>query len=558
MKLGRIGWLGLVGLALVPLSGPAGAKAVAPVEINILKAGAHGDGKTLDTKPIQRAIDKCSASGGGTLRFPAGSYLTGTIRLKNDVCLQLDAGAVLLGSPRLEDYPETRVPFPTVNDAFFRYSLVYAERARNTSIVGQGRIDGQGGAPGFARKSDKAPQRYMDRPSAVRFVQCTGVRLRDIGIHNAAFWVAHLLACDDVVIDGVKVESRTANYNNDGLDIDCCSDVRISNCFVNSVDDAICLKATGDRPCRNITVTNCVLTSSCSGIRFGCEAVGSFQDITISNCVIYDTRQSAIQLQTFDGGNLERVCISGITMRNVGQAIFVNVGYQLYGIGIPEADLPVKRKGAPGKMRDVIIRDIQADGVGHYDGLVVGGGRAQVERKLPCIVSGMAESPIEGITFENIRMRFAGKGTAEDAQRDLSALPNGFNCDGMGIPPAYAFYCRYINNLRMANIDVSYEQDDLRPALFIEQSKDLDLSGLRGLAHVESKGLVCLRNVDGALIHGCRPTGLQTFLYADGGKTAGIALTGNDLRAVAHPVVPGPDLNANGVQIAEDHWTSVP
>ena len=494
------------------------AAAQSPGMLNARDAGILGDGKTLETAAIQKAIDGLSASGGGTLYFPPGAYLTGTLRLRDNATLHLEAGAVILGSDDLADYPPVTVPFPTMNDAFYRHALIYAEDARNIAITGRGRIDGQGGAEGLRRKSTKAPERYMNRPSVIRFVNCAGVLLRDARIQNAGFWVTHLLACDDVVVDGVRVESRTANYNNDGIDVDCCSNVRISNCFIDSQDDALCLKSTGDRVCRNVTVTNCVFTSSCSGIRFGCEAVGGFEDITISNCVIYDTRATAIQLQVFDGGVMDRVVISGVTMRNVGQAILVNLGHEMYHIGIDEAELPVRRGAEPGAVRNIILRDILAEGVGRYRGASVGGEVTEMERRHGCIISGMPGHPIENLTLENIRMRFAGKGTAEDAANDLSQVKNGFNGDSMGVTPSYGFYCRNVRNLRMRDVETGYENEDVRPAVMVELAEKVDISGLGGMVHPSARGLLVLKNTRDALIQAA-PSGVDNYLHAEDGVT---------------------------------------
>jgi hypothetical protein len=550
----RISAILFSGLLIAGCAGLSSPHRAAPGDAgNALRAGIKPDGKTLNTAAIQRAIDELSASGGGTLAFPAGTYLTGMVRLKDNITLQLDAGAVLLGSPELKDYPETKVPFPTMNDAFYRHNLLYAEGVRNIAITGQGRIDGQGGADGFKRRSTKAPERYMNRPSLIRFVNCTGVRLRDVRIENAGFWVTHFLACDDVVIDGVNVESRTANYNNDGFDIDCCSNVRIANCYVNSQDDAICLKSTGNRVCRNVTITNCVLSSNCSGIRFGCECFGGFEDIVISNVTIQDVGASAIQLQVFDGGIMDRVTLSGITMRNVAQGIFVNVGHELYPIGIADADLPIKHGDTMGRVRNIILRDIQADGVGRCQGRSVGGEEVLIERKLACIISGMPESHIENITLQNIRMRFVGKGTAEDAASDLADVKNGFNAGSMGMTPAYAFYCRNVDNLRMRDVDVSCENDDVRPALFMERCANVDLSGLHGVAHPSARAFLRMRNVTDVFLHGNRPLGVEAFLALEGEKTKGVSLCGNDLRAAACPVVIAPDVPAGALLVDQQH-----
>ena len=479
--------------------------AIAEGWANVKEHGVSGDGKTIETAAIQAVIDACSASGGGTVLFPAGTYLTGTLRIKDNVVLRLESGSVILGSTDLKDYPEVEVSCPSIESAFFRHALVFADGAHNIGIEGQGRIDGQGGSEGLKRKTTEAPGRYMNRPSATRFVNCSGVRMRDVRIENAGFWVNHFLGCDDVVIDGVTVESRTSNYNNDGFDIDSCSNVRMSNCYVNSVDDAICLKATAERPCRNVNITNCVLTSHCSGIRLGCEVIGGFQDIVISNVTIFDTYQSAIQIQSFDGGSIERVSISGVTLHNVGHAIFVDVGLQLYKLGLTDEQMPAKRGTTMGVVRNITLRDIQGDGIGHYRGRGVGGVESVAERKLACIIAGMPESAIENLTLENIRLRFAGGGTLEDAKNDLSEAKTGFNCDNMGITPAYGLYCRNVKNLRLRDIDLSYETDDLRPAIYIEKAERVDMFDLQGMAHPNSSGFMKLRNVN-AVTSSAAPT----------------------------------------------------
>jgi len=547
--------LGLIG-CLVFVGCPVWADT--SVHRNVLKdTGILADGTTLNTAAIQHTIDGLSESGGGTLLFPAGTYLTGTLRLKDNVTLHLEPGAVLLGSPESKDYPPVNFSFPTMNDPFYRQALVYAENARNIGITGTGVIDGQGDAKDFERTSTKAPDRYMNRPSVIRFVNCTGVRLRDVRIQDAGFWVSHFLACDDVVIDGVNVESRTANYNNDGFDIDCCSNVRVSDCSINSQDDAICLKSTGQRVCRNVVITNCVISSNCSGIRFGCEAFGGFEDIVISNITMNDVGASAIQLQVFDGGTLDRVILSGIVMRNVNQGIFINVGHELYPIGIPEADLPLKHGDTMGKVRNIILRDILAEGVGRCHRKAVGGEEELGENKLACLISGMPESHLENISLENIRMRFVGKGTAEDAASDLSSVKNGFNAGSMGMTPAYGFYCRNVDGLRMRDVTVSFENDDLRPALFLEQCAEVDLFNVTGVVHPSAKAFVRLRNVKEVFLHGCRPNGQHAFLSVEGAETSDVSLIGNDLRKIPQAVIVAPEVPAEAVTVERQDWIPV-
>lgn len=525
---------------------------------NVLREhGVRGDGNSLNTNALQQAIDKVSESGGGTLIFPAGTYLTGTLWLKNNVTLHLEPGAVLLGSPEIMDYPEIQVPFPTMNNPFYRHTLLYAEGVNNIAITGQGVIDGQGDARGFKRRSTKAPERYMNRPSVIRFVNCGGVLLRDVGVKDAGFWVTHFLACDDVVIDGVNVDSRTANYNNDGFDIDCCSNVRVSNCHINSQDDAICLKSTGQRVCRNVIISNCVLSSNCSGIRFGCEAFGGFEDIVISNITLNNVGASAIQLQVFDGGVLDRVILSGITMRDVNQGIFINVGHEMYPIGIAKEDLPLKHPETIGKVRNIVLRDILAEGVGRCRRQDVGGGGNMSENKLACLITGMPESHLENITLDNIRMRCVGKGTAEDAASDLSGVKTGFNAGSMGMTPAYGFYCRHVDNLRLRDIDISYENDDLRPGLFLEHCATVDVFNADGKVHPSVTAFMRMRNVSGAFVHGCRPKDMHVFLSVEGPDTSDISLAGNDFRKVPSPVIAAPDVPGDTVTLAHSEWIPI-
>ena len=149
--------------------------------------------------------------------------------------------------------------------------------------------------------------------------------MRGLTLRNSPMWVQHYLACEGVCIDGIRVES-TCNANNDGIDIDGCERVRIANCDIRSGDDALVLKSTLERPCRNVVVTNCVLSSLCNAFKLGTESNGGFENIVMSNCAIYDTRISGIALELVDGGTLEQVSISNVTMHNTRSAIFIRLG----------------------------------------------------------------------------------------------------------------------------------------------------------------------------------------------------------------------------------------
>ncbi len=287
------------------------------VYYSVMDYDAKGDGIVLDTEAIQKAINDANKNGGGTVFIPAGKYLSGTIFFKSNVSLYLDAGSELLGSTNLDDYPVTICGYRSYTDNYTERSLIYAEKVENISILGMGTVNGQGAA--FTHFQTKEDPGYKQRPYMLRFIECKNITVRDITIINSPMWVQHYLACEDVVIDGITVNSFVAG-NNDGIDIDSCDKVRISNCNIDSGDDSIVLKATSDRPCKNVTITNCVLNSHTNAFKLGTESNGGFKNITFNNSIIQNTQLAAIALEMVDGGHLERVSVNNIAIENCGTA----------------------------------------------------------------------------------------------------------------------------------------------------------------------------------------------------------------------------------------------
>jgi len=432
-----------------------GATAVLPAKTSVFDVREHGaaaDGSTLATKSIQRAVDACAAAGGGSVYFPPGRYLSGTIFLKSGVALDLEAGAVLLGSKNLADYPETIQSFRSYTDVYTRKSLIYAEKVENIAIRGRGRIDGQGAA-------FKGP--YLVRPYMIRVIECRNILVEDVTIVDSPMWVQHYLACDDVVIRGIKVYSNV-NSNNDGIDIDCSQRVRISDCDINSGDDAIVLKATANRPCRDVVVTNCTLKTHCNALKLGTESNGGFDNIAVSNCTIFDTRLSGIAVEMVDGGALDRVTFSNIVMTNVGAPIFVRLGNRARPF------LENGPKPGMGSLRNVVISNVQATGAG----------------KVGCSITGLVGHPAEDITLDNIRLSFVGGGTAADAQRKIEEVAEKYPEFAMfGTLPAYGFYCRHVRNLTLRNVETRFESPDQRPGLVTD-----DVAGLRVIDSIFANG----------------------------------------------------------------------
>jgi len=436
MELIRV-WIALVAIC-IPAASPAVA---AEVLYDVRDYGAKPDGKTLCTTSIQKAIDACSQSGGGTVYLPPGTFLSGTIYFKSGVTLKLAAGSTLLGSTDLKDYPPTVQAFRSYTDNYTDKSLIYGENVERIAITGRGTIDGQGA-------SFEGP--YKVRPYMIRFIQCRDVTVKDVTIKDSPMWVQHFLACDDVRITGITVRSLV-NHNNDGIDIDSCRRVVISDCNINSGDDAIVLKSTSARVCRDVAVSNCVLSSRCNALKMGTESNGGFQNIVITGCSIYDTRLAGVALEIVDGGTMDRVVISNITMNKVGAPVFLRLGNRARPF---KTDMETPGIGV---MRNITISNIEATGA----------------NPTGCAISGLPEAAIENLTLSNVRMSFEGGGTKADAEREIPEKAADYPEYSMfGKLPAYGLYCRHVKGLKLFNVQLQSEKPDQRHAVVFGKVED--------------------------------------------------------------------------------------
>jgi len=222
-------------------------------DVNVKDFGAIGDGKTLNSETLQKAIDECNKSGGGKVIFPEGIYLSGTIALKNNVTLHFQKGARLLGSTNIEDYKNLD-PFTEGLGIDVGWALLVAIDLKNIGIEGEGAIDGQGSklkAEHILKDTRPEGQRWGRRPFLVRIVRCDGVTVKDITLNYAAAWTSHYFQSKNIAIENVKIVSVGVAHN-DGIGIDGCQDVRIKNCDVVSGDDALVFKTTSSKMgCKN-------------------------------------------------------------------------------------------------------------------------------------------------------------------------------------------------------------------------------------------------------------------------------------------------------------------
>ena len=435
---------------------------------NVTRFGAVGDGETLNTEAIQAAIEACSESGGGIVIFPAGTYLSGTLMLRDHVNLHLQEGATLLGSTNPEDYPEMKTRIRSYYEEIVLQSLIFGEDLSHVSITGKGTIDGQGAA--FVVSTNKKPDRYLDRPHIIRMIACKNVQVRDINMRNSAMWMQHYLACENLKVTGIKVYNH-ANQNNDMMDIDGCRNVIISDCYGDTDDDALTFKSTSEYTCENITVTNCILSSHCNAIKCGTESTGGFKNFTISNCVIKPSADmeaifgkpggiSGISLEIVDGGVMEGITISNISMDGPEVPIFIRLGNRARK-HFPEAETP-----QVGQLSNVLISQVIARNTG----------------KTGCAITGIPGYPVRNIKLSNMILEFPGGTEDPVLPADVPELEDLYpEATMFGELPAYAFFIRHAEDISLSDITATTLDPDKRKPILTQDVRGITITNSPGL-----------------------------------------------------------------------------
>ncbi len=415
--------------------------------IDVTDYGAVSDTTVLSTDAIQKAINDCSRSGGGTVMIPAGHYKIGTLVMKSHVNLHLEQGATLYGSTNLKDYLKLKssyVSFRTQNETL---QLIYGDSIQDVKISGSGTIDGQG--KGFPKLSMN--DEGMTRPHLLRFIQSTDITVEGITLKNSGCWMQHYLACDRVNIHGLRIYNRN-NWNNDALDLDGCHEVVVSDLISDSEDDGITLKSTSPRLCENISVSNCIISSHCNAIKLGTETNGGFKNINIRGIVVkpsYDQKfqlmrqpigSSGISLEITDGGKMENVIISDINIIGTKSPIFVRLGNRARGYCDGQVVDHV------GSIKDIHLSNIIIREAGPYG----------------CSITGLPGHPVEDITLDNISIVQKGgqKKIAIPQDEKEKSYPEA---SMWGILPAKGFFVRHARNIKFRNITINTEEPDDRP-----------------------------------------------------------------------------------------------
>lgn len=419
-------------------------------EYNILDYGAKKSHKELSTKAIQTAIDEAHKNGGGTVVVPKGTYVTGTLFLKSNVTFKMLSGTELFGSSDLRDYAE--VPLAT-EEPHFSKCLFYAKGEENITIIGHPRSEING--KGYMFKHSP------ERPKLFRIEECKNVKFENAIIKNSGSWCMYFRECDSVFVHKTSVYNKE-NRNNDGMNYDGCSNVRITDCNLQVEDDAICLKSSVDKITENIYVENCTVSSYWASLKFGTASKTGFRNITVKNCQFFDSRHGAIKLLAVDGAIIENVEISDVKMFNCGGPIFLRLGNRGrdYSKSIKQVyKTNAKPEGRPvGKIRNVVFKNIEGRLTGRLDPPTEG-----------IMFTGLPGHYIENVTMENIHFSYTGFGNLDVQDRvipeDEARYPEQLF---FGVLPSYGMYLRHVKGLKLKNITLELRNPDNRPAIVMD------------------------------------------------------------------------------------------
>jgi polygalacturonase len=474
------GAAGLLGLSHAS-SGESGTLAPVGGVYDVTAFGARGDGKTLDTASINQAITAAADAGGGTVNFPAGTYLSYSIRLQSNVGLHLGHGCTIVAAEGTGyDAAESNQPWENYQDYGHNHwhnSLIWGEQLHDVSISGPGRIWGKGLSRG------EGPPPHAETPGvgnkSIALKNCHNVALRDFSILHGGHFGILATNVDNLTIDNLLIDT-----NRDGMDIDCCRNVRIAHCSVNSPwDDAIVLKSSYAlgfaRSTERVTISDCLVSGDyeegtlldgtfrrfdptrklapyeevwrTGRIKFGTESNGGFRNITISNCV-FDACHG-LALESVDGAQFEDVAITNLTMREIYDApIFIRLGSRMRG----------PAGAAVGVIRRLLISNVVC---------------SNATSPICSIITGIPGHKVEDVRLSNIVIEHNGGGTREQASIRVPEKEAEYpDPDMFGPMPAHGFFVRHVRGIEMEGIKIIAAKRDERPAFVLEDVENADFT----------------------------------------------------------------------------------
>ncbi len=482
---------------------------------NIIDYGAISNQHTSNTSAIQAAIDACSQVGGGTIYVPAGHYITGSISLKSNITLFLDAGAVLLGNEDFDDYPIIEDRWEGKQQQVYA-PLITGQNLHNVALQGRGIIDGSGA---FWWKPFREKKLQYARPRLIGFTDCQNVLIEGVTLTNSPAWTVNPVRCENVTVDKVTIINPPNSPNTDGINPDSCRYVHISNCHIDVGDDCITIKSgieNEDRaslvPCENITITNCTMAHGHGGVVIGSEMSGGVKNVTISNCVFIGTdRGIRLKSRRGRGGVVENIRVTNVVMEKVLCPFILNLFYS--GDGNWESEALFDKQQNPvtastPRFQHIHFNHITAYEVEHAAGFIYG----------------LPEMPIKDISFNDVSVSMT-----PDAQAGIPAMaPNLAPMQQVG------FYANSVQDLRFHNVEIAHQNGagfKLIDVANVELSAVTTRTPRLDVAFVEAK------NISNAFIHNCWPTvGTGIFLELAGEDTAEIFLNNNNLTQARQPV----------------------
>ncbi len=457
----------------------------------------------LVTKQLQEIINNCSEDGGGTIYFPAGEYLTGSLVLKDNTYLELGPGAIIYGSMDINDYTRKGGK-----------SLIYANGSNNIGIIGQGTIDGNGD---FFWRGKERPYIRPDR--FMLFVECQNIRINGITMLNSPNWNLELLNCEFAWIDGVTMISDIDSPNSDGIDPTSSSNIFISNCYFELGDDAICPKSRGTKPTENVVVENCIIKSDDSAIKLGTRSEAPIRNLVFNNIIIKDT-QYGIAFYAKDGGTFENIRFSNITIESsLNEELKDDRPSGSYPIFL---DIERRKPDAPiSAINDIYFSDIT---INSKDG--------------HCLFLGQPDQKIENLNFSNITFNLEKHRTLEGSKkpRGVRSLIDRAANDYSHIPSNFTF--AYINGISIDDLTIAdYDNSGKyeRHMIWGYDVHELEISGFKNRLAVSNQELPLLHFKESSSINisDSSPSGISTpFIYLEGESTKDVVIQNNNLLKV--------------------------
>ena len=452
---------------------------------NIKDFGAKKGDKCNNTLAIQKAIDKCNQNGGGTVVFPAGTWLSGTIFLKNNVSVFLSNGAIWQGINDSTAYPLIETRIMSREDRQERRAMVYGYYLENIKIYGEGTFYPGGDYQIFQKKS-----KYQ-RPFGIYLVACKNICIDGIFMKNSAFWMQRYFHCDYLKIQNITVFNH-CNNNNDGIDIDGCHNVLVDNCIVDASDDALVLKSEGLRNCQDITINNCILGSFATPLKFGTSSIGGYKRININNIVIRPSKSkemhhemkawgglSGIDIENVDGGILEDILISNVVIDSVQTPLFIKLGNR-------NSTWEGKSEAVPGIIRNIKINNLIARNCG----------------QISSSITGYPGNYVKDIHLSNIHISVKGNDNLADTTTIVAERSNSYPYNRMFKTnlPSYGFYLRHVNNITFENVTLKVKDKEVRSAFVLDDAKNVSIKGLDADSSVSKQPLIIQLNSQNIVI----------------------------------------------------------